>query len=44
MWCAQIVDPPAQKKLIHSKKNGEGYIDSPAKVQKILEGIAAAMR
>jgi len=30
-------------KSLHSKKNGDGYVDSPAKLQKILNGIKEAM-
>eukprot|EP00339_Tiarina_fusa_P012376 CAMPEP_0117046872 /NCGR_PEP_ID=MMETSP0472-20121206/32401_1 /TAXON_ID=693140 ORGANISM="Tiarina fusus, Strain LIS" /NCGR_SAMPLE_ID=MMETSP0472 /ASSEMBLY_ACC=CAM_ASM_000603 /LENGTH=73 /DNA_ID=CAMNT_0004759373 /DNA_START=85 /DNA_END=306 /DNA_ORIENTATION=- len=26
---------------LHSKKDGQGYVDTPAKMQKILEGIKA---
>ena len=28
--------------LLHSKAGGDGYVDQPAKLQKILDGIAAA--
>jgi len=35
----QIVGGP----LLHSKKNGDGYVDSPAKLEKILNGIKAAL-
>jgi len=31
-------------KLIHSKKNGDGYIDTEAKYQKIADAIAAALK
>jgi len=30
--------------LIHSKKNGDGYVDSEAKLQKIYEAIEAASK
>jgi len=30
-------------KLVHSKKNGDGYVDSEAKYQKISDAIAAAL-
>lgn len=30
-------------KLIHSKKNGDGYVNSSAKMQKILKAIKAAI-
>jgi len=30
-------------KLLHSKKNGDGYVDTPAKMKKILDGIQAAL-
>jgi len=30
-------------KLLHSKKNGDGYVDSDAKLQKIINGIKEAM-
>jgi len=26
-------------KLLHSKKNGDGYVDNDAKMQRILNGI-----
>jgi len=28
-------------KLLHSKKNGGGYVDTPAKMQAILDGLRA---
>jgi len=31
-------------KLIHSKKNGDGYVDTEAKYQKISDAIAAALK
>jgi len=31
-------------KLIHSKKNGDGYVDTEAKYRKISDAIAAALR
>lgn len=31
-------------KLLHSKKNGDGYVDSDAKLQKICDGIFASMK
>ncbi|KAK6180725.1 hypothetical protein SNE40_008723 [Patella caerulea] len=30
-------------KLLHSKKNGDGYVDSQAKLNKIMNGIRAAL-
>lgn len=30
-------------KLIHSKKNGDGYIDSDDKLKKIVDAVSAAM-
>jgi len=30
--------------LLHSKVNGDGYVDSPAKINKILDGIGAALK
>ncbi|CAB4009750.1 seleno W, partial [Paramuricea clavata] len=30
-------------KLVHSKKNGDGYVDSEAKMKKITESVAAAL-
>jgi len=30
--------------LLHSKGNGEGYVDSPEKMQKILNGIELALK
>ncbi|CAB4022610.1 seleno W [Paramuricea clavata] len=30
-------------KLVHSKKNGDGYVDSEAKLKKIIDSIAAAL-
>jgi len=30
-------------KLLHSKKNGDGYVDSDAKLEKIVKGIKEAM-
>jgi len=35
----QIVDGA----LLHSKKNGDGYVDNTAKMDKIFAGIEAAM-
>lgn len=29
--------------LVHSKKNGDGYVDNDAKFDKIVAGIKAAM-
>ena len=29
--------------LLHSKKNGDGYVDTDAKLQKIFSGVTAAM-
>jgi hypothetical protein len=29
--------------LVHSKKNGEGYVDTDAKVNKIVAGIEEAL-
>ena len=31
-------------KLVHSKKNGDGYIDTDAKYQKIVDAVAAALK
>uniref|UniRef100_A0A8C4XET6 Selenoprotein W-like n=1 Tax=Erpetoichthys calabaricus TaxID=27687 RepID=A0A8C4XET6_ERPCA len=31
-------------KLVHSKKNGDGYVDSDAKLSKIVEAIKAALK
>lgn len=31
-------------KLLHSKKNGDGYIDSEAKLQKIFKGVEEALK
>jgi len=30
-------------KVVHSKKNGDGYVDSPQKMQRIIEGVRAAL-
>jgi len=30
-------------KLVHSKKNGDGYVDTPAKMQKIIDAVGAAL-
>jgi predicted Rdx family selenoprotein len=30
--------------LVHSKKNGDGYINTPAKMQKIMDAIRAGLR
>eukprot|EP00959_Pyramimonas_sp_CCMP1952_P132141 2762900-Pyramimonas_sp.AAC.2 len=30
--------------LLHSKANGDGYVDSPGKITKILDGIGAAVK
>jgi len=38
----EIVYPPEKEQLLHSKKNGQGYIDTDAKVSKILNGIGMA--
>lgn len=35
----QVVGGP----LLHSKKNGEGYVDTPEKMAKILDGISAEL-
>ena len=29
--------------LLHSKKNGDGYVDTDAKLEKIFSGVAAAL-
>ena len=29
--------------LLHSKKNGDGYVDTDAKLQKIFAGVSAAL-
>jgi len=29
--------------LVHSKKNGDGYVDTDAKLEKIFSGVAAAL-
>ncbi len=31
-------------KLIHSKKNGDGYVDSKEKLQKIINGVQEALK
>lgn len=31
-------------KLIHSKKNGDGYVDSSRKMQKILDAVTSAVQ
>lgn len=31
-------------KLVHSKKNGDGYIDSEAKYKKIAAAVSAALK
>jgi len=31
-------------KLVHSKKNGDGYVDSDAKEKKIIDAINAALK
>jgi len=31
-------------KLIHSKKNGDGYVDSDAKMKKIIDAVGAALK
>jgi selT/selW/selH-like putative selenoprotein len=31
-------------KLLHSKSNGDGYIDTPAKLEKIIAGIEEALK
>jgi len=31
-------------KLIHSKKNGDGYVDSQAKMKKITAAVEAALK
>ena len=35
----QVVGGP----LLHSKKNGDGYVDSDSKMEKILAGVATAL-
>lgn len=30
-------------KLVHSKKNGDGYVDTDAKLKKIINAIESAM-
>ena len=31
-------------KLLHSKKNGDGYVDTEEKMQKIIKGVEEAVR
>ena len=30
--------------VLHSKKNGDGYVDTPAKKEKIINGIENALK
>ena len=30
--------------LLHSKKNGDGYVDTSAKLEKIFAGVEAALK
>ena len=30
--------------VLHSKKNGDGYVDTSAKLEKIFEGVTAALK
>lgn len=30
--------------LVHSKKNGDGYVDNEAKLKKIVEAVEACMK
>ncbi|EKX43774.1 hypothetical protein GUITHDRAFT_110229 [Guillardia theta CCMP2712] len=39
----EIVYPKEKTKLLHSKKNGQGYIDTHEKLQRILKGIQDAV-
>lgn len=39
----EVVYPPEKEKLLHSKKNGQGYIDTDSKVQNIIVGIKEAV-
>lgn len=31
-------------KVLHSRKNGDGFVDTPAKKKKIMDGIRAALK
>jgi selT/selW/selH-like putative selenoprotein len=31
-------------KLLHSKLNGDGYVDTPSKLEKIIAGIEEALK
>ncbi len=31
-------------RLLHSKKNGDGYVDTDAKMQRILDGVEEALK
>lgn len=30
--------------MLHSKKNGDGYVDTPQKMQRIIDGVRDALR
>lgn len=32
------------EKLVHSKKNGDGFVDSPEKLQKIFKAVENALK
>jgi hypothetical protein len=39
----EVVAPANKAVLLHSKKNGDGYVDSDTKLQKIMQGIAKCL-
>lgn len=39
----EVVAPANKAVLLHSKKNGDGYVDSDAKLQKIMQGIVKCL-
>jgi len=45
LGCLEVIMKTADGKeqTLHTKLGGEGYIDTDAKVQKILDGIAKVM-
>ena len=41
--CKQI-ELEEKGEVLHSKKNGDGYVDTPAKLEKIMSGIESNLQ
>ncbi|KAG8448828.1 hypothetical protein GDO86_015774 [Hymenochirus boettgeri] len=39
-----LFEVTVDEKLVHSKKKGDGYVDSDSKMQKIIQAIEAALK